>query len=72
MQISKQLTIFLLRCFLGASFIFVRLQAFCAFCGFLKKKIKKFKTALITSFILLLTIVINTHLALLEKNLDIS
>ena len=54
--------ILLLRCFLYTFFIFVCCEGFCAFLSLLnlfvkkKKKIKKFKTDLITSFILLLIV----------------
>ena len=58
---------FSLRCFLRAFFIFVRLlNAFVLFVlvkSFAKKK-KKFKTALITSFILLLLIKLKSRLIL--------
>ena len=55
---------FLLRCFLRAFFIFFFLFSFCFFawlcfcffCFFLKNTNKKFKSALITLFILLLTL----------------
>ena len=51
---------FPLRCFLGAFFIFVHLQAFCAFLCSWNFWIKKSKFALITSFILLLNTVVDT------------
>ena len=57
---------FPLRCYLGAFFIFVRLQEFCAFLWLWNFWIKKFKIALITSFILLLTIVIDTQFTFLK------
>ena len=51
---------FPLGCFLGAFFIFVHLQAFCAFLCSWNFWIKKSKFALTTSFILLLNIVVDT------------
>ena len=71
--------ILLLRCFLYTFLIFVRYKRFCAFLYlwnlFVKKKKKKkeFKTDLITSFILLLTmerfpIIVNDWKSLYSKN----
>ena len=52
--------ILLLRCFLYTFFIFVRCKRFCAFLHlwnlFVKRKNKKFKTGLMTSFIVLLLV----------------
>ena len=61
-QVSEQATFLLLDVFYvhknAVLFVFVPLYAFCAFCAceiFLQRKIKKFKSALIPSFTILLT-----------------
>ena len=57
---------FPLRCFLRSIFYFCSLVSVCSFLWLWKFRIKKFKIALITSFIVLPTIVINTHFAPLK------